>query len=283
MLPVVLPDPSKIYCEDKPSYCYKFHFLCTPANEKEIHFLDNCVSYGYNIPNYKIFLIENMTLIRLGLYFIVKNGLDVDPPQEIKSCLKKTLHPVAKDYFQNMINILNKYIDYNLKSENSDVDKFNKLVDICKNEITSIRKLIIGLMSNTKINRRKKKRSIDLGIHSESISKDKINNKIGSSEITKDRRITDNESNIFNNKSIKFTFSGFSRINILENKMQDRYMCIKHYLRQKILNEINKQLQLYHGTVSQIEVKKMKISNDRVNEIIDKTITIGKVEDMKQW
>jgi len=156
MLPVILPDPSKMYCEDKPSYCYKFHFLCTPANENEIHFLDDCVSYAYNIPNYKVFLVENMTLLRLGLYFIVKNGLDVDPPPEIKNCLKKSLHPNASEYFHNMINILNKYIDYNLKSENSDVDKFNKLVNICKEEITSIRKLILGLMSNTNTNRKKK-------------------------------------------------------------------------------------------------------------------------------
>jgi len=281
MLPVILPDPTKMYCSDKPTYCYKFHFMCTPSNLDEIHFLDNCVSYGYTIPNYKVFLVENMTLIRLGLYFIVKNGYDVDPPPEICECLKDTLHPCAYEYFHNMINILNKYIENALETEPSEVEKFNKLVDICKDEITNISNLILGLLSSN-ANKKRKKKSNDLGVHNDG-SKKKLENK-GSTDIISSRGLIDEveDKEKFNDTS-KFYFKGFYNINILENQLQDRYMCIKHYLRQRIVNEISKQLQLIHGTVSQIEIIKTKTAKDTINKIIDDTITLGKVQDMKKW
>jgi len=85
------------------------------------------------------------------------------------------------------------------------------------------------------------------------------------------------------NKEVKFWFNGFQRINILDNKFQDRYMCVTHYLRQKIINELNKKLLLRNKTQDQNIMDKASIAKERINSIINKTIAIGKVKDMKIW
>ncbi|ORY61960.1 L domain-like protein [Neocallimastix californiae] len=321
MLPFILPDPDKLYCadEDTPSYCYKFHFLCAPSNIDDIHFIKNCVSYGYSLPNYKLFIIENMTLLRLGLHFIVKNGHATDTPNEIKECLKVSNHPEPSIYFQNMIYILDKYLENALKSENSEVEKFDKLVEMCKNEIENIKTLILGIISNiNNKHKSKKKRSKDLGVHSnidginktndkdgkhlsksytnddennKSIINSNIDNSEKDSKISKriismenlvENNVKDSKENGNNeNKEVKFWFNGFQRINILDNKFQDRYMCVTHYLRQKIINELNKKLLLRNKTQDQNIMDKASIAKERINSIINKTIAIGKVKDMK--
>lgn len=305
MLPFILPDPTKQYQDDQPVYCYKLHFLCTPADPKEIHFIKNSISYGYSIPNIKEFIVNNIVLLRLGLYFIDKRAYDNDDDiqQQIQDCLSKALHPPPKEYFRNMMNILDKYIEYTLNNEYPNEDsfddkKFNKLVEICEDEIHYISNIIQGII-NSHSNKKKKKKNHELGIQCDTKSienltiknKNKNNNNgkntllqidsldnIVTSKVHDDKK----KSNKYEDLN-KFYFYGFSKINILDNESHDRYMCITHYLRQRVINELNKQLQLLHGSQKQILSKKKKIAKKRINQIIDEAMTIGNVQEVKLW